>query len=221
VIVREGSRITRFVEKPEPGSLPGQDTVNAGTYVLEPEAIARFPQGRLSFEREVFPGLLEQGAHLEGWVGEGVWADLGTPERFLAGHRLALDGRLEWPSLEEVEQVAPGRWQHPSADVDPGARIRGPVLLAAGTQVGQGATVGPYAVLGEGTHVGEGAMVTDSVVFDHVRLAGGAQANGALIGHHACLGCEALVEPGTVVGDECHVPAGTRLAAGTRYPEDA
>jgi NDP-sugar pyrophosphorylase family protein len=220
VAVRDAGRIVRFVEKPEPGSLPGHDTVNAGTYVLEPEAIARFPLGRLSFEREVFPDLLERGAHLEGWVGDGVWADLGTPDRFLAGHRLALDGRLRWPSLDEVEQVAPGWWQQQTAEVSPDARVEGPVLLGAGVRVAAGARVGPYAVLGAGTQVGEDVTVTDSVLFDHVRLARGCRAEAALIGHHARLGREVLAGPGVVIGDDWHVPDGERLAAGTRLPED-
>ncbi len=218
VVVRDGSRVTRFVEKPEPGTLP-DDTVNAGTYILQPEAIARFPRGRLSFEREVFPGLLEQGAHLEGWVGDGVWADLGTPERFLAGHRLALEGGLKWPSLDEVDQVAPGRWQSVTAEVAGDARIVEPVLLGAGARVAAGATVGPHAVLGAGVQVGEDATVADSVLFDHVRLAEGAQAEGTLMGHHARLGRQARTDPGVVIGDDCHVAAGERLAAGTRRPE--
>lgn len=101
VAVREGSRIVRFVEKPEPGALPGHDTVNAGTYVLDPEALREFPTGPLSFEREVFPTLLQQGARVEGFVDQGrVWADLGTPTRLLRGQRLVLDRALAWPPLQ-------------------------------------------------------------------------------------------------------------------------
>ncbi len=102
VCVREGTRIVGFVEKPAPGELPGQDAVNAGTYVLEPAAMRRFPRGRLSFERTVFPELVAAGAHVEGVASTAVWADLGTRTRYLDGHRLALDGDLDWPTLAEV-----------------------------------------------------------------------------------------------------------------------
>lgn len=220
VAVREGGRIVRFVEKPAPGSLPGQDAVNAGAYVLEPEAIARFPRGRLSFEREVFPGLVDQGAHVEGWVGEGVWADLGTPERFLAGHRLALDGELRWPALESLPQPARGRWQHATAKISPEATVVEPVLLGAGSRIGPGARVGPHVVLGTGTEVGAGADLTDSVLFDGVRVGPWSRAEGALLGHHARLGAEARLERDVVVGDGAELEPGAHLTGGSRHPDD-
>ena len=98
-----GRRITAFVEKPAPGTLPGQDAVNAGTYVLEPDALDRFPDGPAVVRaRTCSPGSSPPARHVEGFVSDAVWADLGTPERYLAGHRLALDGALRWPSLDAV-----------------------------------------------------------------------------------------------------------------------
>ncbi len=123
VCVRDGSRITAFVEKPAPGTLPGQDAVNAGTYVLEPAALERFPEGRLSFERQVFPGLVEAGRHVEGFVSDAVWADLGTPDRYLAGHRLALDGVLAWPPLDAIADRGGGVRVAPDAEVAPDATL--------------------------------------------------------------------------------------------------
>ena len=66
VCVMDGDRITAFVEKPARGTLPGQDTVNAGAYVLAAGALARFAEGPLSFEREVFPTLLDSGERITG-----------------------------------------------------------------------------------------------------------------------------------------------------------
>ncbi len=220
VAVREGTRIVRFVEKPAPGTLPGQDAVNAGTYVLEPGAIARFPRGPLSFERDVFPGLVEQGAHVEGWVGDGVWADLGTPERFLAGHRAALDGRLRWPSLEQLPRLGAGRWQHETARLAADAEVVEPVLLGRDARVASGARVGPHVVLGAGADVGPGADLRDTVLFEGVRVGAGARAEGALVGHHAALGPASLLEREVVVGDRAQIEPGARLARGSRHPRD-
>lgn len=126
VCVRDGSRIVDFVEKPAPGTLPGQDTVNAGTYLLEPDALAGFPAGRLSFERTVFPGLLAAGDHLEGVVHDGAWADLGTPDRYRAGHRLVLDGRVSWPGLDLLPAGPAGIRRHPGAQLAPDVHLSGP-----------------------------------------------------------------------------------------------
>ena len=47
--------MTAFVEKPPPGAAD-VDTINAGTYVLEPDVLELIPPGRaVSVEREVFP----------------------------------------------------------------------------------------------------------------------------------------------------------------------
>jgi mannose-1-phosphate guanylyltransferase len=216
VCVRDGTRIVDFVEKPARGTLPGQDTVNAGTYVLEPEALARFPTGRLSFERTVFPGLVAAGAHVEGHVDDGVWADLGTPERFLHGHRLALDGHLRWPTLDDLPADAQGIRRADEVQVAGDAVVTGPALLLAGARVGPGAQVGPYAVLGRGTQVAAGASVSDAVLFDDASIGAGARVAGTILGAGASVGARALLADDVVVGDGTSVPPGTVASAGAR-----
>ena len=191
VCVLDGDRITAFVEKPAPGSLPGHDTINAGAYVLEAGLLQRFAAGPLSFEREVFPALLEAGERLTGHIHDGVWTDLGTPERFLAGQRLVLDGALPWPPLGDLadlgalegrparEGVRVGRDVRVAAD----ARLDAPVVLGSGVSVGSGAAVGPYVVIADGAHVGDGADIADALVGE-----------GALVAQRAVLS-EALVAP--------------------------
>ena len=201
VCVTDGDRISAFVEKPEAGTLPGQDTVNAGAYVLAPGVLEGFPDGPLSFERQVFPGLLASGATIAGEVHEGVWTDLGTPERFLDGQRLVLDGALTWPPLDdltthtEVSGVRVGR----DVRLAPDVRLDGPLVLGDGVQVGAGAAVGPYvvaapgvmiggradvahALLSAGVRVGEGASVVDSLLAEAVEVPVGAVLDGVTLG---------------------------------------
>jgi mannose-1-phosphate guanylyltransferase len=216
VCVRDGTRITDFVEKPPPGTLPGQDAINAGTYVLEPEAMARFEEGRLSFERTVFPGLVAAGAHIEGFVDDGVWADLGTPERFLHGHRLALDGQLAWPSLDDHPEDADGVRRADDVQVASDAVVTGPALLLPGTRVDAGARVGPHVVLGRGVQVGAGTSLSDAVVFDDARFGTNVRVAGSLVGRGATVGDRALLADDVVVGDGMSVAPGTVAPAGAR-----
>lgn len=200
VCVREGGRIVAFVEKPAPGTLPDQRAVNAGTYVLEPAALEGFAPGvPLSFEHDVFPTLLADGAHVEGWVGHGVWTDLGTCERFLAGHRLALDGRLAWPALEDVAADAAGVRLAAGARIGAGAVLVGPVLVGAGARVAGDARVGPHAVLGPDVEVAAGARIEDATVLDGARVGAAASVVGAIVGPGADVAPGARVVPGTIV----------------------
>ena len=201
VCVLDGHRITAFVEKPGPGTLPGHDTVNAGAYVLEAGTLARFPAGPLSFEREVFPALLEAGDRLTGHVHHGVWTDLGTPDRFLEGQRLVLDGAMSWPPLDDLadlgelegrasrEGVRVGHDVRVAADV----RLDAPVVIGDGVSVGSGSAIGPHVVIAAGAHIGDGADIADSLVGD-----------GALIGQGAVLS-QALVAGGVRVAARADV----------------
>ena len=216
VCVREGSRIVDFVEKPAAGTLPGQDTVNAGTYVLETEVLARHPGGPLSFERDVFPGILADGHTLEGLVWDGVWSDLGTPDRWLEGTRLALAGDLEWPTIERLD-VAAGRILTAAADVARGAVVRGPAGLD-GARIATGATVGPNTWLGAGVTIGGAARVHDSVVMEGSQVGEGVVLDRVIVGRNSRIEAGAIIGRGAVLGHDQHVAPGDSLAPDERRP---
>ena len=213
VCVREGSRIVDFVEKPPPGTLPGQDAINAGTYVLDPASLATFPQGPLSFERDVFPGILAAGGRIESMVWDGVWMDLGTPDRWLAGVNLALAGTLAWPALDRLsdqgERVLLG-----DATIVEGATLLGPVGVESST-VAAGATVGPNAWLGPGVVVDAAAKVRNSVVMDGSTVGDGIELERVIVGR------DSLVEAGAAIGTDVVIGHGQLVRAGEAVPSGA
>lgn len=75
------------------------------------------------------------------------------------------------------------------------------------------------SVVGSGAHVGLGATVENSVVFPGARIDSGAQVRDAIIGTRASIGSGAVLEAGTVVGDEAIVPPGAVLRGG-RIPDE-
>lgn len=201
VITGEGGQVQRFVEKPPPGTVAA-DTINAGTYVLEPAAFAPFPgDGPLSFEREVFPDLLEAGARMLGVVHEGYWADLGTPARLREAHGAVIAGRCRWP-LEARMSVEGGVARHEGAVVDEGAQLQGPVTLGDGARVMSGARLRDV-VLGDGSWVGANAWVEEAVLGD-----------GAQIHERARVAGDVALGDGAVVGRDAEVAAGVRIQAG-------
>jgi mannose-1-phosphate guanylyltransferase len=157
----EDGEVRAFVEKPPPGEVDG-GTINAGTYVLEPDVLAGVPEGRaVSIERDVFPGLVDRGLFAFLWHGR--WRDIGTPESYL-------DANLE--SMPAGGLVDPGARLDEGADVvesvvGPGAaveaaRVRRSLLLP-GARVEHGARlerciVGPRGVVDAGARL-EGEIV--------------------------------------------------------------
>lgn len=218
VVTGESGQVQRFVEKPPPGTEVA-DTINAGTYVLDPAAFAAFPgDGPLSFEREVFPGLLDAGARMLGVVHEGYWADLGTPARLREAHAAVIAGRCRWP-LGAQMVLDGGIARHEDAVVDDAAGLAGPVTVSGRARVenaarlhdvvlGEDAFVGrdavvEEAILGEGAEIGDGARVTGDVVLGDGAVVG----EGAQVGPGVRIQAGAAVEPRARIGPDTEVEA--------------
>jgi mannose-1-phosphate guanylyltransferase len=230
VCLRQNGRITGFVEKPAPGTLHGHDTVNAGTYVFEPGVLETFSAGPLSFERTVFPELLASGRIVAGHVHEGVWSDLGTPDRLLAGQRDTLAGALRWPPLEDLRGDGNHAGSGPDdrtaggetvlvargAVVHPTAVLRGPVVIADRARIHAGAVIGPGTVLAAGVEVAADAIVESSLIGPCARVGAGAHVIGALVAEGADLGEGCVVERLSVIGPGVRLAAGSRVAPGSR-----
>src|SRR3712207_3869755 len=67
VITDEEHRIRRLLEKPSSSEI-FSDTVNTGTYILEPEVLEYMPENQeYDFSKELFPLLLEKGEPMYGY----------------------------------------------------------------------------------------------------------------------------------------------------------
>jgi mannose-1-phosphate guanylyltransferase len=182
-------RVLAFREKPE-DLVPGD--INAGTYLIDPAVLAPWVADReISIEREIFPGVIEAGHPVYGWVTDAYWMDLGTPEKYLQANADLLAGKLRG-----VSYAAP--WIHPSADVEAGA-VLGPsvsvgdeariapgadvddTVLHPGSSIGAGARV-RATVLGPGAHIGAGARVDDCVLGAGARVPDGLAIAGTKVG---------------------------------------
>jgi mannose-1-phosphate guanylyltransferase len=182
-------RVLAFKEKP-PTPVPG--LVNAGTYVLEPEAVRDLPADRaISIEREVFPDLIAGGAVVLGHPSPAYWIDVGTPETYLQATFDVLEGRVHGissvaPYVDASARVSVrahlGRWVviGPGVSVEAEAEIEDSVLMA-GSSVGAGAKV-RESILGPASVVGAGAGVEAAVLAEGARVAEGNVSRGALVG---------------------------------------
>ena len=190
VVGMEGSRITRFVEKPAPGEAPSR-LINAGHYLFEPEILDRIPAGReVSIEREVFPALAATGLH--GFPFDGYWSDAGTLDGYLAATRLLLANG--------------GAAVHSGAKLSK-ARIDGAVLVPEGAEVS--GRLGPDVVMGARCRV-DSATVSNSVLLEGASIEAGAVVRGSIIGEDSSVGPGATVED-SIVGDGVRVRKARRV----------
>ncbi|WP_019931005.1 sugar phosphate nucleotidyltransferase [Nocardia sp. BMG111209] len=197
----ESGRVTEFLEKTED---PPTDQINAGCYVFRREYIEKIPSGRaVSVEREVFPVLLAEGAHVQGHVDNSYWRDMGTPEDFIRGSADVVRGIAPSPAL-------PGQ--------------RGESLVHSGAGVAPGALLIGGTVVGRGAEVGAGARLDGAVLFDGARVEAGATVERSIIGFGARIGPRALIRDAVIgdganVGARCELLNGARLWPGVDLPD--
>jgi mannose-1-phosphate guanylyltransferase len=212
-LVRSDSagRISGFLEKPAPDEID-TNLINAGAYVLERSVLDRVPEERaVSFEREVFPGLV--GAGLYGFRAEGYWLDIGTPERYLEATFDILDGKVR-TTLDE--ELADSRASIAPTALVAGVEIVAPAIIGEDCEVEPGARVGSYAVLGEGCRIASGAVVERSALWSGVALERESVVRGGIVAADARIGEQSRVEPGAVVGEGAALAPRTVLAEGDR-----
>jgi mannose-1-phosphate guanylyltransferase len=192
----ENGAVEAFLEKSAGPALTNR--INAGAYVIERDLVGRIPSGRaVSFEREVFPGLVGEG--LYGFLSDGYWIDIGTPERYLEATWDLLSGR--------VQSTLPPRDETCSL-------VYEPALIA-------GAHIGPQTVLGPHCSVGIDSVVERSVTHARVSVGSGCKIREAVLGEGVMVGDGAEIEPLAVLGGGVVVEAGEMVEAQARVEPGA
>jgi mannose-1-phosphate guanylyltransferase len=190
------SRVTAFIEKSES---PVTNRINAGCYVFTRKVIDAIPEGRpVSVERDTFPGLLDAGAILLGYIENSYWLDVGTPAAFVAASCDVVTGVLESRSM-------------------PGAP--GEALIQEEATVHPGAVVNGGSVIGPRARVDAGAQVTGSVIGDGVHIQAGANVVDSLVGRRAVIGQRTVVTS-AVIGEGATIGANNELGGGIRVWND-
>ncbi|CAN5873266.1 hypothetical protein BH23ACT10_BH23ACT10_36690 [soil metagenome] len=189
VVPDADGRVRAFVEKPAPATTAAP-TVHAGAYVIDAAEFDTFGgDGPLSFEYDVFPSLLANGApgRVRGLALPATWQDLGTPERYRQGHALVLDGTCRWPMPPSVRMVAPGVAVHERATIATSAVLVPPVVVGADCSVARGAAL-EDVVLHDGASTGREAQVRSTIVGPAGVVADGAHVRGVVITGRATKG---------------------------------
>lgn len=185
--------VRRFLEKPKADEIT-VNTINAGTYVLNPEVLDYIPDGENhSFEYGLFPTLLKRGEKFYAHIPQRTyWMDIGTPERYLQVHDDLLNNRVARIHIKKRQ----GEFDAATiAEMDDISIIGDDCTIKPGAKI-------VNSVMGQGCYVEDRAEVTNSVIWPHTRIGAGAQILGAIIGRGCHVGRASMIGKGTVLGDK-------------------
>ncbi len=181
-VLDDRSMITGFVEKPPAGTAPS-NLINAGAWIFERRIVDEIPPGAVRVEETLFPSLVERHRPVFGYVMDGLWADIGTPKRYL--------------DLSRALIAARGQCLAANSQIHPAATVRGS-SIGAGSTIAAGAVV-EDSVLWETVTVGEGARVERSVVADGASIAPNAVLLDVVVGPGASISAGTTLTRGGVV----------------------
>jgi mannose-1-phosphate guanylyltransferase len=210
----EGGRVTRFLEKPKPEEIT-TNMINAGAWLVEPDVLSRIPpQTQFSFERNVFPQLLDQGEPVYAYVISGYWIDMGTPETYLQLHRDLLGGKSK--HYTPAEGLLAGE----DTDIHPEAEVTGPVLIGDNCSIGRSVRLIGPVVIGNGCTIGEDCIIQGSVIWRNVSLGRGVGLRNCVVAESCRFDAGSSAED-VVLGDNVTVVSDYTLKPGSKiWPEE-
>lgn len=199
-VLDDDGRVRRFLEKPSTSEV-FSNLVNAGIYVIEPEAFEGIPSKRpLDFSRNLFPFMLEAGRALYGFPFNGYWNDVGRPGNYLVATEDSLKGRFVTDATPSISPAQEG----------------GYLMTGRDCTIGRDVTVKNFAILGDDVEVGAGVTLNSSVIFSHSIIGGNCNIQESIVGERCVMEGEVTVRAGSVVGDACYIKARSVLGYNTR-----
>src|ERR687895_505117 len=204
----DGGEVTEFVEKPAPDQIDTRN-ISAGAYVLERSVLDLLEEAQpASIERDVFPRLVGNG--LYGFVSNGYWLDIGTPERYLEGTFDILEGTVGTNVRDRMGQT----YLCVEDNVDNAGRVIPPALVESGCRIGDHARIGGRVVLERGVIVGENTTIERAVVMQGTEIGDNCTLRGCIVEGMSVLGEGVTVGTGNVISNGARVFPGVTLPDG-------
>ncbi|MBC8101840.1 MAG: NDP-sugar synthase [Cytophagales bacterium] len=220
IITDDNGRVQEFREpseaqkkalaaNPNPELTGEVDYINAGIYIMQPEALLSVPAGRpVSVERETYPRFLAEGAPVYAVSQNGFWLDIGQAEQYRQATEAILSRKI---SVEVPGQwQSAGYWAEDGAEVDPTAHLAPTVHVGRRARIGAGTSVTGKTVIGPHCVVGANVTLQDCILEDGVVIGDGVTLTGVILDDGV------KVESDCVVTGSAVFASGSLLAKGTR-----
>ncbi|MEC4819055.1 MAG: mannose-1-phosphate guanyltransferase [Scytonema sp. PMC 1069.18] len=215
VITDEENRINRFLEKPSTSEI-FSDTVNTGTYILEPEVLEYLPPNQESdFSKELFPLLLEKNEPMYGYIAQGYWCDVGHLDAYREAHYDALNGKvkLDFP----YQEISSGIWVGQNTYIDPSADLQTPAVIGDNCRIGARVQIESGTVIGDNVTIGADANLKRPIIWnggivgDETHLSACVICRGARVDRRSHILEGAIVGSLSTVGEEAQISPFVRV----------
>ena len=203
VITNKDGAITGFLEKPSWGEV-FSDTVNTGTYILEPEVLKYFEKGKkFDFSHDLFPMMLSNKEPMFGYVMSDYWCDIGDLHAYLQAHYDVLEGKIKL-NIDGTE-IRKGVWVGAGTIIEPNAEVNGPCVIGSNCHIGNGSVIDSLCTLGSNNVIEDEVSIKRSVIWNSSYVEYGSEIRGSILCNKTNLKHYVSIFEDAVVGDNCVV----------------
>ena len=203
VMTNEEHSIIGFLEKPSWGEV-FSDTVNTGTYILEPEIFEYYEKGQqFDFSENLFPMLLRDKQPMYGFITSDYWCDIGDLKAYLQAHIDILEGKLAIKF--DGKQINGNVWVGSGTVIEPGAEIVGPALIGNNCKISSNSTIENYAVIGNNNTIEHDVSVKRSILWNNNFISYGTEIRGAILCNKINMKPYVSVFENAVIGEDCTI----------------
>lgn len=211
-------RVSHFIEKPSWEQLANLstggpvDTINAGIYVLDPKIFKAVPAGvEYSFERQLFPALLEQGEPIFGYISDRYWIDIGKPEQYRQAHEAILRGEVAVKIFGARSER--GVFLGDNARLDKTVKLLGPAIIGRSVNIGAETKIRDYTAIGDNVTIGRESTLANSIVWEGTRIGNHVALNGCIIGFNCIIEDNVTIGSGVVLADNSFIRKGSLVCS--------
>ncbi len=202
-------KVTRFLEKPKREEVT-TNNINAGTLIMSKDVLKLIPpETNYSYERQLFPQLLQMGEPIYGFPSSAYWIDIGKPDTYFQLHSDLLQGKVKDYAMEKPVNI------HDGCSIHPEAQITGSVIIGHDCAIGRGAKIIGPAVIGPGNTIEEDAIIESSITWQNTHIGPKACFKDCLIANDCVFDNNTYAEK-SVIGDHVSLSRNTRLGPGSR-----
>jgi mannose-1-phosphate guanylyltransferase/phosphomannomutase len=214
VITDREQRIRRFLEKPSTSEI-FSDTVNTGTYILEPEVLQYLPSNEESdFSKDLFPLLLEKDEPIYGFIAEGYWCDVGNLDAYREAQYDALEKKVDLDF--NYEEKFPGVWVGQNTYIDPSVRIESPTIIGNNCRIGPRVKIESGTIIGDNITIGGDAELKRPIVWNGVMVGEESHLSACVISRGTKIDRRAHILEGAVIGTLCTIGEEAQINPGVR-----
>ncbi|MFA5034737.1 MAG: NDP-sugar synthase [Candidatus Margulisiibacteriota bacterium] len=218
VLADHDGRITHFVEKPSweklslYASYGATDRINAGFYVIDPSVFKDVPKGKEhSFERQLFPSLLEAGAPMYAYYSDRYWIDIGKPSQYRQAHEAILRSEVE-VKLGGAKD-GHGVWLGEGVKIDKTAKVVGPTLIGDKVVVGPETKINEYSIIGHDVTIGAESLLERAIVWQGSKIGNHVNLSGCIVGFNCTIKDDVRIGEGVILADNSVIERGSIINA--------